>query len=473
MTASDDNANGAASLSAFRTFELMQMDGGNLVSDRSGAVSEDIDGSKGFLACCNRAGSPRTSPTGRKGYDELGSNIQHRLAIGHPSVTSHALVYRQARRENLHRRMLSYPPATLPTPPTAHQLRGFMRQKGSHHSVEYEHGGSYRYEDPILDNAPRMPRSDRLRQEALAKQYSTVNVSQTESPAPKSQLFLTGKAASTRSPYPANKTYTMLGWPSDPNIIKQANAERLRFWLEEPRNARSAYGKLLDPSIINSVAPHSRNIDPHPTYADNTRTTITARQGGVRPITATTNANHLQTDSVIVRTRNYFEEYVNGQRSSRSSGQCHNSDTNLHNKGNMEATDREYRRQTTKDTKIDRFYIKRAECDFTLQATIKNVFKNGTPTAADIKSMMDAIDSLQISLKENLASDVDDPWYERITWIKKSVVGPHGRQVRTLKNIFRLLNGEGIMFRQDENSEVYKEAQSNSVSIFREKGSPI
>lgn len=139
----------------------------------------------------------------------------------------------------------------------------------------------------------------------------------------------------------------------------------------------------------------------------------------------------------------------------------------------MEATDREYRRQTTKDTKIDRFYIKRAECDFTLQATIKNVFKNGTPTAADIKSMMDAIDSLQISLKENLASDVDDPWYERITWIKKSIVGPHGRQVRTLKSIFRLLNGEGIMFRQDENSEVYKEAQSNSVSIFREKGSPI
>lgn len=139
----------------------------------------------------------------------------------------------------------------------------------------------------------------------------------------------------------------------------------------------------------------------------------------------------------------------------------------------MEAIDHENRQQTTKDSKVDRFYIKRAECDFSLQATIKNVFKNGTPTAADIKSMMEAIDYLQISLKENLASGVDDPWYERITWIKKSVIGPHGRQVRTLKSIFRLLNGEGIIFRQDENSEVYKEAQSNRVSILRKKDSCI
>lgn len=40
MTASDDSANSAASLSAFRAFELMEMDGRHLVSDRPDAVPE-------------------------------------------------------------------------------------------------------------------------------------------------------------------------------------------------------------------------------------------------------------------------------------------------------------------------------------------------------------------------------------------------------------------------------------------------
>lgn len=257
-------------------------------------LSQNIDGSKEFPAYSDRARSPRTPPTRMKGYEELGSSIQHRLAIDHTSVTSHSLVYRQARRGNLHRRMLSYPPATLPTPPTAHRLRDFMRHKGNHHSVEYEHSGSYRYEDPILDNAPRMPRSDRLRQEALTKQHSTANVSQAESSVSKSRSFLTGKAASTSSSYPAKKTYAMLEWPRDPNIIKQANAERLRFCLEQPHDTHSTYGTLSDPSIPNSVAPNSQNIDPHPTYVDNTSTTITAGRGGVHPITNATNTNHLQ-----------------------------------------------------------------------------------------------------------------------------------------------------------------------------------
>lgn len=254
---------------------------------------QNIHDSKGFPACSNHAGTPKTSPTQNKGCGVLASKIQHRSAVDHTSVTPHSLVYQQARRENFHRRILSYPPATLPTPPTAHQLRDFMRQKGSHHSVEYEHSGSYHYEDPILDNAPRMPRSDRLIQDALAKQHRTANVPQEESSISKSQPSLKDKDAGTRNPYPSNKTYTMLEWPRDPNIIKQADAERMLSWSEPPRNTRSVHGRLSNPPIPKFAAPHSRKVDSHPRYAENIRNTTLARQGGVHP-NMTVNTNRPQ-----------------------------------------------------------------------------------------------------------------------------------------------------------------------------------
>ncbi|KAI5843534.1 hypothetical protein DFP73DRAFT_585515 [Morchella snyderi] len=467
MTAPGGSANIVASLSAFRTFELMQADERHLASDVPGAVPtvtipkrenqwfmkathggfltppQNNHDSKGFSACSSHADSPRATPTQNKGCSNFPSSIQQRFAVDHVSNTPHSLVYQQARRENLHRRMQSYPPAILPTPPTAHQLRYFMGQKESYNEVEYEHSGPYCYEDPILNNAPRMPRSDRLRQDALAKQHSTANIYQGQSSTSNFQSFLTSKAAGTRNPYPTNISYTTLEWPSDSNIIKQADAERMLSYPEQRYNTRSVHGGVSDPPIPNyTAAPYSRKTDSHPKYAENIKNRMLSRRGVVHPITTAANNNFPQADLVIVRTRNYFEECINGQRPSGSSRPCHKSDTSLRNEEKIAVIDREYRRQTTKDAKIDRFYIKRAECDFALQTTIKSVFKNGTPTAADIKSMMDAINYLKMSIKQNPASGVDDPWYERIAWIKNSVVGPHGRQVRTLRSIFKLLNGE-------------------------------